>query len=87
VKASPTAARWLPAATVAVGALCRDGAACGGEGDRGPHPDFLFHLNFHHALLEAIGLQVSMPPLLFMPLHPFFVLDFLFVLLGNEELL
>ena len=74
VKASPTAARWLPTATVAVGALCRDGAACGGEGDRGPHPDFLFHLNFHHALLEAIGLQVSMPPLLFMPLHHFFVL-------------
>ena len=85
VKASPTAARWLPTATVAVGASCHGGAVCGGEGDRGPHPDFLFHLNFHHALLEAIGLQVSMPPLLFMPLHHFFCSYLLFVLLGNEE--
>ena len=62
VKASPTAARWLPTATVAVGASGRGEAACGGEGDRGPHPDFLFHLNFLHALLEAIGLQVSITP-------------------------
>jgi len=87
VKASPTAARWLPTATVAVGALCRDGAACGGEGDRGPPPGLPVPPQ-----LSPCAVRSYRPPGLHATLivhasPSCFVLDLLFVLLGNEELL